>query len=45
VGWRLDYHVVTPGLRGCVRDAGIYTAERFSDHAPQIMVYDLELQS
>jgi len=45
VGWRLDYHVITPGLQPRVRAAEIYTAQRFSDHAPQTMVYDLELQT
>jgi exodeoxyribonuclease-3 len=41
VGWRLDYQVVTPGLRERVRAARIYKAKRFSDHAPLIMDYDL----
>ena len=43
VGWRLDYQVVSPGLRQAVRDARIYKARRFSDHAPLILDYDLEL--
>lgn len=34
VGWRLDYHVITPGLVPAVKAASIYTAENFSDHAP-----------
>lgn len=41
VGWRLDYHVVTPGLKSTIRSAEIYTAENFSDHAPVILEYDL----
>jgi exodeoxyribonuclease-3 len=41
VGWRLDYHVVTPGLRDKVKSAQIYTDENFSDHAPVIIDYDL----
>jgi exodeoxyribonuclease-3 len=41
-GWRIDYHVVSPDLRERVRDAEIYTAERFSDHAPLTMTYDLD---
>jgi exodeoxyribonuclease-3 len=41
VGWRLDYHVITPGLRDKIRDTEIYKAERFSDHAPITMDYDL----
>ena len=43
VGWRLDYQVITPALAAAVRGASIYTEERFSDHAPQIMEYDFEL--
>ena len=34
VGWRLDYHVITPGLVPAVQAASIYTEEHFSDHAP-----------
>ncbi len=43
VGWRLDYHVVTPGLRDKVRAVSIYKDERFSDHAPVIMDFDWPL--
>jgi len=43
VGWRLDYQVITPGLAAAVRAASIYTGEQFSDHAPQIMEYDITL--
>ena len=41
VGWRIDYHVLSPGLRGSVRSAEIYKAQRFSDHAPLTVTYDL----
>jgi exodeoxyribonuclease-3 len=41
VGWRIDYHIVTPGLAQRIRAASIYKEERFSDHAPLIMEYDL----
>ena len=44
VGWRLDYHMITPKLRDKVLAASIYKDEKFSDHAPQIMEYDFELQ-
>lgn len=40
VGWRIDYHVVTPGLQNKVVRTAIYKKERFSDHAPLIMDYD-----
>ncbi len=43
VGWRIDYQVITPGLRDKVLDASIYKRKRFSDHAPLIMDYDLAL--
>jgi exodeoxyribonuclease III len=41
VGWRIDYQVLSPGLRGSVRSAGIYKAQRYSDHAPLTVTYDL----
>ena len=40
VGWRLDYQVVTPGLRNKIIRTDIYKDERFSDHAPLTMDYD-----
>lgn len=43
VGWRLDYQLVTPKLVPSIVDAAIYKAERFSDHAPHSMRYDIEL--
>jgi exodeoxyribonuclease-3 len=42
VGWRIDYHVITPKLKDRVRSASIYTAERFSDHAPLTIDYDID---
>ncbi len=39
VGWRLDYHVVSPGLKDKIISAEIYTTENFSDHAPVIIEY------
>lgn len=44
VGWRLDYQVITPKLASRVTGASIYKGERFSDHAPQIMEYDLTIR-
>lgn len=41
VGWRIDYHIVTPGLRDRIRSASIYREQRFSDHAPLTMEYDV----
>ncbi len=42
VGWRIDYQVVTPGLKDKVKSAAIYKAQRFSDHAPLTIDYALE---
>ncbi len=39
VGWRIDYHVVSQGLKDRVRGAEIYVEGRFSDHAPLILDY------
>jgi exodeoxyribonuclease-3 len=41
VGWRIDYQVVSPALADRVRSAEIYKAQRFSDHAPLTLVYEL----
>jgi exodeoxyribonuclease-3 len=41
VGWRIDYHIVSKSLSGTVRAASIYTRERFSDHAPLTLDYDI----
>ena len=41
VGWRLDYQVITPGLQDKVKRVCIYKDERFSDHAPLIIDYDV----
>lgn len=42
VGWRIDYQILSPKLKGSVRATSVYRDERFSDHAPLIMDYDLE---
>jgi len=41
VGWRLDYHVITPGLEDKVKKVAIYKEQRFSDHAPLLIEYDI----
>jgi exodeoxyribonuclease-3 len=33
--------VITPGLKDAVKSASIYREQRFSDHAPLTMTYDL----
>ncbi|MDX1519466.1 MAG: exodeoxyribonuclease III [Gammaproteobacteria bacterium] len=42
VGWRIDYQVISPSLKDRVRRVDIYKKERFSDHAPLIIEYDIE---
>ena len=42
-GWRIDYHVTTPGLAERVTGVDIYKDERFSDHAPLTLEYDYEI--
>ncbi|RNF83889.1 exodeoxyribonuclease III [Montanilutibacter psychrotolerans] len=39
VGWRIDYQLVTPGLRSRLRDCAIEREQRFSDHAPFTVDY------
>ncbi len=43
VGWRLDYQIVTPGLKNCIQSASIFKDNRYSDHAPLIMDYDFSV--
>ncbi len=43
VGWRIDYHIATPGVAEAARATGIYKEQRFSDHAPLMVDYELEL--
>lgn len=40
VGWRIDYQVVSPGLKDKIQSVNIYKDEKFSDHAPLIIDYD-----
>ena len=43
VGWRIDYHLATPGLAATAQRASIYTDQRFSDHAPVTIDYGFTL--
>jgi exodeoxyribonuclease-3 len=43
VGWRLDYHLATPGVAAKARSESIHLAQRFSDHAPVTIDYDLSI--
>ena len=41
-GWRVDYQVVSSGLRDSIEYGAIYKNQVFSSHAPLIMDYDYE---
>ena len=43
VGWRLDYHLATPGIAATARREQILLEPRFSDHAPLVIDYDFKL--
>ncbi len=43
VGWRLDYHLATPAMAALARTEHIYKEQRFSDHAPMTVDYELTL--
>ena len=41
VGWRIDYHMISPELTDAVAKAAVYRRKPFSDHAPLTIDYDL----
>lgn len=41
VGWRIDYQIITPGLKNKIKSVAIYKEQRFSDHAPLTIDYEL----
>ncbi len=43
VGWRIDYQMATPGTAHTACSADIYKTQRFSDHAPLTIDYELGL--
>ncbi|MEP7296789.1 MAG: exodeoxyribonuclease III [Burkholderiales bacterium] len=43
VGWRLDYHLATPGIAKHAKAEQIHLEPRFSDHAPLVIDYDFTL--
>lgn len=44
VGWRIDYHVISPSLRDKILATSIYREDKFSDHAPLTIDYALALE-
>lgn len=43
VGWRIDYQIISNSLSEKLQEASIFKDIKFSDHAPLIVDYDLEL--
>ncbi len=43
VGWRIDYQVASSKIGKTAVKTNIYTAKRFSDHAPLTIEYDWEI--
>lgn len=43
VGWRIDYHVLSPSMKGKVLATQIYKEQSFSDHAPLLIDYDYDV--
>lgn len=43
VGWRIDYHLATPGLAATAKQARVFKDQWFSDHAPLTIDYDFTL--
>lgn len=44
-GWRVDYQVISSGLKSSVEYGAIYKNQIFSSHAPLMMDYDYEIFS
>jgi exodeoxyribonuclease III len=42
VGWRLDYHLVTPSLAAKAKACSIFKEQRFSDHSPVTVEYAIK---
>ena len=43
VGWRLDYQIATPGIAATAKVVTVYKDKRFSDHAPLLIDYAIDL--
>ena len=41
-GWRVDYQIVSRGMKYAIEYGAIYKTQSFSSHAPLIMDYDIE---
>ncbi len=45
VGWRIDYQIATPDIAAKATQATIFKDTKFSDHAPLIIDYDVDLSA
>ena len=43
VGWRIDYQMITPKIAKQLISAVVYKDLKFSDHAPLIVEYDIDI--
>lgn len=43
VGWRIDYQIISPQLKDEIISAQVYREEKFSDHAPVIIEYNIKV--
>lgn len=43
VGWRIDYQIATKEIAATAKEASIYKDQRFSDHAPLTIDYEITL--
>ena len=43
VGWRIDYQIATPGIAATVHAASVFKERFFSDHAPLIVDYAMDI--
>jgi exodeoxyribonuclease-3 len=43
VGWRIDYQLISPSLQSRLMSTSIFKDQRFSDHAPLLVDYDMVL--
>lgn len=41
VGWRIDYQIASSGIASSAKEASVYKDQRFSDHAPLLVTYDI----
>ncbi len=39
VGWRIDYQIISEGLKNKVKKVSVYKEQKFSDHAPVVVEY------